>query len=199
MEETCMAFIEFQFPCYSMVMALSVEADTSLKLRLRTSWRMLVIQREDYEITFFTSISCLGLQPNHWHSNNVHSTDTTDWERWAVAIKTNKCMWTTTCDEECYICPYISQTQTAISAWWQCNTKKFPLSYTLSCLSRPQGPLVWRPIDTNPGLNFNPGLFFFCLNAHLLRFSLFFLAHPIIKFSSFQISEIKFHINLELT
>ena len=76
-----MAFIEFQFPCYSMVMALSVEADTSLKLRLRTRWRMLVIQTEDYEITFFTSISCLGLQPNHWHSNNVHSTDTTHWER----------------------------------------------------------------------------------------------------------------------
>ena len=48
-----------------MVMALSVEADTSLKLRLRTSWRMLVIQTEDYEITFFTSISCLGLQANH--------------------------------------------------------------------------------------------------------------------------------------
>ena len=132
--------------CYSMVMALSVEADTSLKLRLRTSWRMLVIQTEDYEITFFTSISCLGLKPNHWHSNNVHSTDTTHWERWAVTIKTKTCVWTTTSDEECCICPYISQTQTVISAWWQCNIKKFPLSYILSCLSRPQGPLVWRPI-----------------------------------------------------
>ena len=71
-----MAFSEFQSLYYSMVMALSVEADTCRKLRLRTSWRMLDIQTEDYEITFFTSISCLGLQPNHWHSNNVHSTDT---------------------------------------------------------------------------------------------------------------------------
>ena len=71
--------------------------------------------------------------------------------RWAK--KTNKCMWTTTSVEECCICPYISHTQTVISAWWQCNIDP----------SRLQRPLIWRP--TNPGLSLSPGLFFFCLNA----------------------------------
>ena len=33
----------------------------------------------------------------------------------------------------------------------------------LSCYH--QGPVVRRPISANPGLNFNPGFFFFCLKA----------------------------------
>ena len=28
-----------------------------------------------------------------------------------------------------------------------------------------QGPVLWRPIDTNLELNFHPGSFFFCLKA----------------------------------
>ena len=37
------------------------------------------------------------------------------------------------------------------------------VTYCLGC--RNQGPLVWRLISANPGLNFNPGSFFFCLKA----------------------------------
>ena len=37
------------------------------------------------------------------------------------------------------------------------------------------GPVVRRPISTNPGLNFNPGLFSFHQKYFLGQFSLFFL------------------------
>ena len=36
-------------------------------------------------------------------------------------------------------------------------------------------PVVRRPISANPGLNFNPGLFFFSSKHFLGQFSLFFL------------------------
>ena len=38
-----------------------------------------------------------------------------------------------------------------------------------------QGPVVRRPISANPGLNFNPGLFFFLSKAFFGQFSLFFV------------------------
>ena len=36
-------------------------------------------------------------------------------------------------------------------------------------------PVVRRPISANPGLNFNPGLFFFSSKYFLGQFSVFFL------------------------
>ena len=38
------------------------------------------------------------------------------------------------------------------------------MSYT-SSVSNQQGLVVWRPISANPGLNVNPGLFFFSSKA----------------------------------
>ena len=44
-----------------------------------------------------------------------------------------------------------------------------------------QGPVVKRPISSNPGLNFNPGFFFFCSKVFSQVISSLFLEHPIIK------------------
>ena len=44
------------------------------------------------------------------------------------------------------------------------------------------GPFVRRPMSTNPGLNFNPGFFFFCLKAFSKNFFCYiFIEHPITK------------------
>ena len=51
-----------------------------------------------------------------------------------------------------------------------------------SCLlTKVQGPFVRRPISGNPGLDFNPGFFFFYFKAFLGNFSLFFWKYPINK------------------
>ena len=43
------------------------------------------------------------------------------------------------------------------------------------------GQVVQRPINANPGLEFNPGFFFVCSRAVSRIFSLLFLEHPINK------------------
>ena len=43
------------------------------------------------------------------------------------------------------------------------------------------GRVVRRPVSANPGLNFNPGFFFFSSKAFSRKFSLFYLEYLIIK------------------
>ena len=54
-----------------------------------------------------------------------------------------------------------------------------PSSLLVSKAAIDQGPVVQRPISTNPGLNFNPGFFFFCFKAFSRIIFPFFLEQPI--------------------
>ena len=46
-----------------------------------------------------------------------------------------------------------------------CGTHFGPSSLLVSKVANDQGPFFQSPISANPGLNFNPGFFFFCLKA----------------------------------
>ena len=60
-----------------------------------------------------------------------------------------------------------------------CGMHFGPSSLLVSKAAIDQGPVVQRPISTNPGLNFNPGFFFFCFKAFSRIIFPFFLEHPI--------------------
>ena len=68
-------------------------------------------------------------------------------------------------------------TQTYILAATDCALIEVKLSTDIVVL----GPVVRTPLSANPGLNFNPGLFFFLSKALTRIIFSIFLAYPIIK------------------
>ena len=63
------------------------------------------------------------------------------------------------------------------------ETQEFPFSVQtqMKYWFSNQGPVVRTPVSANPGLNSNPGFFFFLSKALLRIIFSIFLAYPIIK------------------
>ena len=79
------------------------------------------------------------------------------------------------CNKVCmYVCMYVCMCVCVCVCMCVCVyvcMYVFVSSFTVVHLD----PVVRRPISANPGLNFNPGLFFFSSKHFLGQFSVFFL------------------------